>query len=155
MRVQTIEMEQSFVTQHEELFMTFVQGGYEGDYDNACIFLTWSCVVEIYSSIACDNWASLSFVQYEIAECLEDPKKIHGDVGEGLSFATGLIYQLATLQAVIKNIERYIESFFLPWNYYLILDSIMAMMRKYSGRPKHLTRGWKLKMKTVYRFLPP
>lgn len=112
MRVQTIEMEQSFVTQHEELFMTFVQGGYEGDYDNACIFLTWSCVVEIYSSIACDNWASLSFVQYEIAECLEDPKKIHGDVGEGLSFATGLIYQLATLQAVIKNIERYIESFF-------------------------------------------
>lgn len=44
--------------------------------------------------------------KYEIAECLEDPKKIHGDVGEGLSFATGLIYQLATLQAVIKNIER-------------------------------------------------
>ena len=55
MRVQTIEMEQSFVTQHEVLFMTFVQGGYEGDYDNLCIFLTWSCVVEIYSSIACDN----------------------------------------------------------------------------------------------------
>lgn len=54
----------------------------------------------------------LSSLQYEIAECLEDPKKIHGDVGEGLSFATGLIYQLATLQAVIKNIERYIESFF-------------------------------------------
>lgn len=43
------------VTQHEVLFMTFVQGGYEGDYDNLCIFLTWSCVVEIYSSIACDN----------------------------------------------------------------------------------------------------
>ena len=47
------------------------------------------------------------FLQYEIAECLEDPNKIHGEVGEGLSFATGLIYQLATLQAVIRNIERY------------------------------------------------
>lgn len=46
------------------------------------------------------------FVKYEIAECLEDPTKIHGETGEGLSFATGLIYQLATLQAVIKNIER-------------------------------------------------
>lgn len=92
--------------------MTLVQGGYEGDYDNAFIFLTWSCLVEICASIACDNYALLSSLQYEIAECLEDPKKIHGDVGEGLSFATGLIYQLATLQAVIKNIERYIKSFF-------------------------------------------
>ena len=55
MRVMTIGMEQSFVTQHKKLFMTLVQGGYEGDYDNACIFLTWSCVVEIYSSSACDN----------------------------------------------------------------------------------------------------
>lgn len=45
-------------------------------------------------------------MKYEIAECLEDPTKIHGETGEGLSFATGLIYQLATLQAVIKNIER-------------------------------------------------
>lgn len=47
--------------------------------------------------------------KYEIAECLEDPTKIHGETGEGLSFATGLIYQLATLQAVIKNIERALD----------------------------------------------
>lgn len=47
--------------------------------------------------------------KYEIAECLEDPNKIHGEAGEGLSFATGLIYQLATLQAVIKNIERALD----------------------------------------------
>ena len=47
-------------------------------------------------------------MQYEIAECLEDPVKIHGEVGEGLSFAAGLTYQLATLQAVVRNIERYI-----------------------------------------------
>ena len=33
--------------------------------------------------------------------------KIHGEAGEGLSFATGLIYQLAVLQAVVRNIERY------------------------------------------------
>lgn len=47
-------------------------------------------------------------MQYEIAECLEEPVKIRGEIGEGLSFATGLIYQLATLQAVVRNIERYI-----------------------------------------------
>ena len=50
------------------------------------------------------------FLKYEIAECLEDPSKIHSEAGEGLSFATGLIYQLATLQAVVRNIERYMHS---------------------------------------------
>ncbi|KAJ7336604.1 Dynactin subunit 1 [Desmophyllum pertusum] len=47
--------------------------------------------------------------KYEIAECLEDPMKIHGEAGEGLSFATGLIYQLAVLQAVVRNIERALD----------------------------------------------
>ncbi|KAK2572218.1 Dynactin subunit 1 [Acropora cervicornis] len=48
--------------------------------------------------------------KYEIAECLEEPVKIHGEVGERLSFATGLIYQLATLQAVVRNIERALDA---------------------------------------------
>ncbi|KAL9983797.1 hypothetical protein ACROYT_G006027 [Oculina patagonica] len=47
--------------------------------------------------------------KYEIAECLEDPVKIHGEAGEGLSFAAGLIYQLAILQAVVRNIERALD----------------------------------------------
>ena len=46
------------------------------------------------------------FIQYEIAECLEETVKIHGEAGEGLSFVAGLIYQLSTLQAVVRNIER-------------------------------------------------
>lgn len=48
--------------------------------------------------------------KYEIADCLEEPVKIHGEVGERLSFATGLIYQLATLQAVVRNIERALDA---------------------------------------------
>ena len=51
------------------------------------------------------NYVSI-FIQYEIAECLEETVKIHGEAGEGLSFAAGLIYQLSTLQAVVRNIER-------------------------------------------------
>ncbi|CAH3122952.1 unnamed protein product [Pocillopora meandrina] len=47
--------------------------------------------------------------KYEITECLEDPAKIQGETGEGLSFASGLIYRLAVLQAVVKNIERALD----------------------------------------------
>ena len=36
-------------------FHEFNPTGYEGNYDHVCIFLTWSCLVKIYSSIACDN----------------------------------------------------------------------------------------------------
>lgn len=48
--------------------------------------------------------------KYEIAECLEEPARIHGEDGERLSFATGLIYQLSTLQAVVQNIERALDA---------------------------------------------
>lgn len=47
--------------------------------------------------------------KYEIAECLEDPAKIQSEAGEGLSFASGLIYRLAVLQAVVKNMERALD----------------------------------------------
>ncbi|CAH3122942.1 unnamed protein product [Pocillopora meandrina] len=47
--------------------------------------------------------------KYEITECLEDPAKIQGETGEGLSFASGLIYRLAVLQAVVKNIIRALD----------------------------------------------
>lgn len=59
-------------------------------------------------SVSVIYWFYSFLMQFEIAECLEDPVKIHGEAGEGLSFAAGLIYQLAILQAVVRNIERYI-----------------------------------------------
>lgn len=55
MSLQTIEMVQSFVMQHKDLFMTLSPRGYELDYENACKFRIWSCFIEIYSSIAFDN----------------------------------------------------------------------------------------------------
>lgn len=70
-----------------------------------CLF--WLNVLQGFCSQISHVLISSFLIQYEIAECLEETVKIHGEVGEGLSLAAGLIYQLATLQAVIRNIERY------------------------------------------------
>ena len=41
-------------------------------------------------------------------DCLENPEKIDGVKGEELGFATGLIYKLSSLQAVIRLFDRYL-----------------------------------------------
>ncbi|KAK3739845.1 hypothetical protein QZH41_009088 [Actinostola sp. cb2023] len=44
--------------------------------------------------------------KYEISECLEDISLIKGHKGDALTFATGLMYLLASLQAVLKHLQR-------------------------------------------------